>query len=348
MPTAPVDLRSDTVTQPTQAMRAAMMAAPLGDDVLGDDPTVIELQARCSELFGKEDACFVPSGSMANQASIRALTTPGDEIIAHEYSHIYQYEAGAPAVLSGCGFAFIRTPGGLFGPDDVRAAIRPDDHHFPRSRLLVVENTNNKGGGRVWPLEQIAAVTTVARDHGMQCHLDGARLWNACVATGTSPAEYAAHFDTVSACFSKGLGAPAGSIVVGTHETIRQVHRIRKMLGGAMRQSGFLAAAALHGLEHHRQRLQEDHVRARRLAQALASCPGARIDTASVETNIVYFEVPGTSAQTLQDEFDAIGIRMLSTGPSQMRAVVSLAVDDSGIDRVIDAIRSRLGAAAPA
>ncbi|MBG79614.1 MAG: low specificity L-threonine aldolase [Phycisphaerae bacterium] len=337
-----VDLRSDTITQPTSAMREAMMAAPLGDDVLGDEPTVIALQEQCAKLFGKEDACFVPSGSMANQAAIRALTVPGDQIMAHESSHVYLYECGAPAAISGCSFAFLKGDRGQFTADDVRSLVRPDDHHFPRSRLLVVENTHNKGGGSVWPLEQIESVTAVAREHGMRCHLDGARIWNACAASGHEPDIWARHFDTVSACFSKGLGAPAGSIVVGDHETIRQIHRIRKMLGGAMRQSGFLAGAALHALDHHRERLTEDHARARRLAEGLATCPAIELDPTSVETNIVYFGIPEHDAQAFQAALDAMDVHLLAIGPSMMRAVVSLAVDDDGIDRAIRAILNQL------
>ncbi|MEE2907722.1 MAG: GntG family PLP-dependent aldolase [Planctomycetota bacterium] len=347
MPDTPVDLRSDTVTQPTAAMRDAMMSAPLGDDVLGDDPTVIALQERCAELFGKDAACFVPSGSMANQSAIRAQTVPGDEILAHEFSHIYQYESGAPAAISGCTFAFFHGERGLFTADEVHAAIRPDDHHFPRSRLLVAENTHNRGGGAVWPLDQIAAVTKAAREHDLRCHLDGARLWNACAATGVEPAEWAAHFDTVSACFSKGLGAPVGSIVVGDHDTIQHIYRIRKMLGGAMRQSGILAAAALYAIDHHRERLTEDHLRARRLAEVIADCPGAALDASTVETNIIVFDVPGEDADRVQADLNEQGIRMFSIGPGRMRAVVSLAVDDDSIDRAIEAIRSRLGATAP-
>ncbi|MDG2423821.1 MAG: GntG family PLP-dependent aldolase [Phycisphaerales bacterium] len=342
MPDRTVDLRSDTVTQPTEAMREAMMNAPLGDDVLGDDPTVIELQSRCADLFGKEAACFVPSGSMANQAAIRAHTAPGDEILAHEFSHIYQYESGAPAAISGCTFAFFHGEHGMFTADDVHSAIRPHDHHFPRSRLLVVENTQNRGGGAVWPLDQVADVTAAAREHGLRCHLDGARLWNACAATGVEPADWAAHFDTVSSCFSKGLGAPVGSIVVGDQDTIHHIARIRKMLGGAMRQSGLLAAAALHALDHHRERLSEDHHRAKRLAEAISNCPGVVLDTNTVQTNIIIFDVPGQDENQLQEEFDSHGIRVFSIGPSRIRAVVSLAVDDSDIDYAIDVMTSRL------
>tara|TARA_B100001059_G_scaffold54626_1_gene49086 strand:+ start:742 stop:1779 length:1038 start_codon:yes stop_codon:yes gene_type:complete len=338
-----IDLRSDTITQPTKLMREAMMEAPLGDDVLGDDPTVHRLQERCAELFGKEAACFVPSGSMANQACIRALTSPGDEILAHENSHIYQYEAGGPAALSGCTFAFFRGERGFFTSEEVRQAIRPDDHHFPRSRLLVVENTNNRGGGSVWPLEQLADVTGTAHDLGLRCHLDGARIWNACEATGTSPDQWASHFDTVSACFSKGLGAPVGSIVVGDRKTINQIHRLRKMLGGAMRQSGFLAAAALHGIEHHRDRLADDHRRARRLAEALADCPDTNVDLDSIDTNIVYFDTGDRDAHRMQSAFDSMGVKLLALGPFRMRAVLSMAVDDEGLDHAIPVLLDGLG-----
>jgi len=231
----PIDLRSDTVTQPTDAMKLAMVQAPLGDDVLGDDPTVNRLQQRCADLFGKEAACFVPSGSMANQVAIRAQTSPGDEIMCHEHGHVYLYEAGAWAAVSGCSMALLRGPRGQFGRQDVADAVNMDDHHFPPSRLLVVENTQNRGGGAIWPMSHIDAVTEEARKHSMRCHLDGARIWNASAATGTSVADYARAFDTVSACFSKGLGGPVGSIVCGDRDTIDRVHRVRKMLGGTMR-----------------------------------------------------------------------------------------------------------------
>lgn len=341
-----VDLRSDTVTQPTDAMKQAMVDAPLGDDVLGDDPTVLALQERCATLLGKEAAVFVPSGSMANQIAIRSQTRPGDEIIAHEFSHIYQYEAAAPAAISGCSFAFLRGRRGLFDAAEVEAAIRPDDHHFPQSTLLVVENTQNKGGGTVWPIASIEAVTATARGHGMRCHLDGARLWNACVAVGVTPAEWAQHFDTVSCCFSKGLGCPVGSIVAADAETVHRMHRSRKMLGGAMRQSGMLAAAALHALDHHVERLADDHARAKRLAEALYPIPGVDIDPTDVGTNILYFGVPEGRAAVLQDMLDAKGVRMLAIGDSRMRAVTHLDVTDHGTDHAIAVIADVLGAAA--
>jgi len=338
-----IDLRSDTVTLPTEAMKRAMMAAPLGDDVLGDDPTVLALQERCADLFGKEAACFVPSGSMANQVSIRSQTSPGDEIICHEFSHIYQYEGAAWAAISGCSIALLRGDGGQFDACDVEAAIRPDDHHFPRSGLLVVENTQNRGGGAVWPIDRIERATSAARHHGLACHLDGARIWNASAASGVSLADYGQHFDTVSACFSKGLGCPVGSIVCGTKDIIRRVHRARKMLGGAMRQSGMLAAAAIYAIDHHRERLGEDHARARRIAETLATIEGVAIDPDAVETNIVYFDVGGDAADIVQS-LESDGIRMLDSGPHTIRAVTSLAVSDEDIDVVCETLPGLLTA----
>ena len=335
------DLRSDTITQPTDAMRDAMMAAPLGDDVLGDDPTVLELQDRMAELLGKDQACFVPSGTMANQLAIRAHTEPGDELLCHADSHIYCYEGGAPAALAGCSFAFLPGDRGMFTADDVDAHIRPDDHHFPISKLLVVENTQNRGGGVVWPMAQLAEVTERAKQHGLRCHLDGARLWNASVASGDSPANIAAHFNSVSTCFSKGLGAPVGSIIAGDAATMARVHRFRKMFGGTMRQSGLLAAAALHALDHHIDRLADDHARARRLADAINECDGLSVDPSTVETNIVYFNVD--DAQRFVDALDARGVHMLMIEPNRARAVTSLAIDDAGIDHAIAVLQDLTG-----
>ncbi|MDP7029502.1 MAG: GntG family PLP-dependent aldolase [Phycisphaerales bacterium] len=336
-----IDLRSDTVTQPTNAMKAAMMAAPLGDDVLGDDPTVHALQDRCAELFGKEAACFMPTGSMANQAAIKSLTSPGDEIICHEHSHIYLYEAGAWAAISGCSIALLRGPRGQFDAADVTAAIRMNDHHFARSRLLSVENTQNRGGGAVWSVDRLQSVTDEARQHGLRCHLDGARIWNACAATGVSPADYAQHFDTVSACFSKGLGCPAGSIVCGSRDTIAAVSRARKLLGGTMRQSGMLAAAALYAIDHHRKRLVDDHAHARQLAEAASTCPGVAMDPGGVDTNIVYLDVPGDAAAVIS-RLEERGLRCLDTGPRTIRLVTSLAAGPEDIEHACDTLRTVL------
>lgn len=333
----PIDLRSDTVTHPTPAMRDAMMAAELGDDVLGDEPTVNLLQRRMAQLLDKDDARFVPSGTMANQLAIKSQTMPGDEIIAHEYSHIYQYEGGAWAALSGCSIFLLRGPRGQFTADDVRAAIRYDDVHFPRSSLLVVENTQNKGGGAVWTLDQIDAVTSAARDAGMKCHLDGARLWNACVASGHSPADYAQYFDSVSMCFSKGLGAPACSVTVGSREMIHQLDRYRKMLGGTMRQSGIFAGAALYALDHHVERLADDHANAKVFAEGIARLPYLSVNVDEIETNIVYFDVDASwgSAVDLVKKMEAAGVRTFDTGPQRIRAVTHLDVSREQVEHAV-------------
>jgi len=343
-----IDLRSDTVTRPTQAMRRAMAEAEVGDDVLGDDPTVIALQKRIAEIMGKESACFVPSGTMANQTAIRAHTEPGDEVIAHKDSHIIHYETGSPAALSGVMICPLDGDAGLFDARDVDNAIRADNCHSPRSRLLIVENTHNRGGGSVWPIEQIDRVTTAARRHGLRTHLDGARVWNACAATGLKPAEYACLFDTVSCCFSKGLGAPAGSAVCGSAQTITRVHRFRKMFGGAMRQAGVLAAAARHALEHHRDRLTEDHANAKRLADAIGAIPGLSVPLC-VQTNMVFFDLAPDlgAAADFCARIKQDGVWMLATAPRRIRAVCHLDVDRAMIDRAIGVVAEAAGARSP-
>lgn len=343
-----VDLRSDTVTKPTPAMREAMASAEVGDDVFAGDPTINRLQERVAALLGKEAAIYVPSGSMANQTAIRAQTQPGEEIIVHEDGHIYHYEAGAPAALSGCSLRLLPGERGQFTADDVRAAIRPPDSHYPLTSLIVIENTHNRGGGSIWDVDEIARIRAVADEHGLKMHLDGARLMNACVAKGAKPTDYTKYFDTVSICFSKGLGAPVGSAVASTESTIRRVHRFRKMFGGGMRQGGIIAAGALYALEHHVDRLAEDHANARRLAEALAGMPGVSIEVDTVETNIAYFNVDaGTgTAKALCDRLFEAGVWMLPIGPQRVRAVTHLDVNAAGIDRAVDALERTLGAAA--
>jgi len=333
-----VDLRSDTVTRPTEAMLDAMRASEVGDDVLGDDPTVHALEARVAELFGKEAACFVPSGTMANQSAIRAQTEPGDEVVCHELSHIVHYESGAPAALSGVMIRPVRGERGTFTGADVGSMVRPRNHHFARTRLVSVENTCNGAGGAVWGLDRLRDVTDAAKSHGLRAHLDGARLWNACAASGVSPAEYASGFDSVSCCFSKGLGSPAGSAVAGDEETIYRVRRVKKMLGGAMRQAGYIAGACLHALEHHRERLAEDHANASRLASGLAEIDGLAIDAGSVETNMVLIDIEEglADAPTLCASLDGEGVRVLPVGPRRIRAVTHLDVDRAGVDRAIE------------
>ncbi len=339
-----VDLRSDTVTRPSPGMRAVMAEAEVGDDVFGDDPTINRLQEKVAELLGKEAALYVPSGSMANQASIRAHTQPGDEIIAHADSHIYHYEAGAPAALSGCSLRLLPGDRGLYHADDVRAAIRLPDSHFAQSRLIVVENTHNRGGGSVWPIDRIAAIRTVADEFKLRMHLDGARLMNACAATGIAPAEYAKHFDTVSMCFSKGLGAPVGSAVAGSKEIIGRVHRYRKMFGGAMRQGGIIAAGALYALQHNVERLTDDHDNAKRLASAISDMPGVSIDVDTVETNILYFDVDPArgSAKELCTVLHEKDVWVLPVAPQRVRAVTHLDVSSEDIDRAIGVLSKEL------
>ncbi len=332
-----IDLRSDTVSRPTPEMRRAMAEAEVGDDVFGDDPTVNRLQDRAAELLEKESAVFVPSGTMANQTAIRALTEPGDEIIAHETSHIFLYEGGAPAALCGCSLRLLPGDRGFFEADAVRAAIRSSDVHMPRTRLISVENTHNRGGGSVWPVDKLAQIRAVADEFELRMHLDGARLMNACVASGRSAPEFTQYFDTVSMCFSKGLGAPVGSVVAGTRETMARVRRFRKMFGGGMRQAGIVAAGALHALDHHVDRLAEDHEKAAKLAHALADMPHVSIDPHGVETSIVYVEVDPSfaTAADLCTSLREQDLLVMAVAPQRIRAVTHLDVSVADIDRAI-------------
>lgn len=335
----PIDLRSDTVTKPTSAMRRAMAEAEVGDDVFGDDPTVQRLETRVAEVLGKEAALFVPSGAMANQLAVRVHTQPGDEILLDANAHIYFYEAGGPAALSGVMCRCLAGMRGVFTGADVAAALRPADVHFPPTRLVCVENTHNRGGGKVWPLDRLAEVAATARKHGLKLHLDGARLWNASVASGVPERDYAALFDTVSVCFSKGLGAPIGSALTGPRELIARARRFRKQFGGGMRQAGIIAAGALYALEHHRERLAEDHSNARHLATALAEMPGVDIDPATVETNLVYFRVTRVPAAELVAQLKTAGVLVLASGPDTIRAVTNLEVSAADIETAIAALR---------
>lgn len=333
-----IDFRSDTVTRPTAAMRQVMAQAEVGDDVLGDDPSVIALQDHVANLLGKEAACFVPSCTMANQCAIRAHTEPGDEIIAHKDSHIIHYETGAPAALSSVMIAPLDGTLGQFTPSDVAAATRPNSSHFARSRLLLVENTHNRNGGAAWPLDQLAAVAENARLLGLRTHLDGARMWNAAIASACSPSDIAKHFDTVSCCFSKGLGAPAGSAVAGSKELIARVHRFRKMFGGNMRQAGILAAAAHYAVTNHYTRLADDHANARHLADGLSSIKGLSL-VFPVQTNMVFVRIDPAlgSAQHFSDALRERDILTLTAGPDRMRLVTHLDVPRVAIDRLIAA-----------
>jgi threonine aldolase len=330
-----IDLRSDTVTKPTPAMREAIARAEVGDDVFGDDPTVKELEAETAALLGKEAAVFTPSGTMANQLAIRSHTEPGDEMLVEANAHIYYYEAGGPAALSGVMCRCVEGRRGIFTGPELEAALRPSDQHFPHTRLVCLENTHNRGGGKIWSLDQIRDVAAAARHHGLQLHLDGARLWNAAVATGIAEREYAAFFDTVSVCFSKGLGAPVGSALVGSKALIDRARRFRKMLGGGMRQVGILAAGALFALRHHRARLAEDHANAKLLAAGLAKIKGLEADPAEVETNMVRFRVQAMPAEQLVQQLRSQGVLVLATGRDTIRAVTNLMVSTQDIEAAV-------------
>ncbi len=337
-----IDLRSDTITKPTAAMRDAMARAEVGDDVFGDDPTVAQLEARVAELLGKEAALFTVSGTMANQLALRAQTEAGDEILVEGNAHIYYYESGAPAALAGLMCRCLAGVRGVFTAADLEAALRPSDQHFSPTKLVCVENTHNRGGGSLWPLESIREVAETSRRHGLRLHLDGARLWNASIATGIPERDYAAPFDSVSVCFSKGLGAPIGSALCGSRELIQRARRFRKMYGGGLRQAGIIAAGALHALEHHRTRLAEDHANAHALAAGLSPLPGLEIDPASVQTNIVLVHLKTISAPALVRDLNDAGVRVLATGPNTIRAVTNLMVAASQIPTAIEAFGGAL------
>jgi len=337
-----IDMRSDTVTRPTAAMLAAMAAAELGDDVFGDDPTVIRLQERVAELLGKEAALYVPSGTMGNQLAVRAQGRSGDQVILEDGAHIYRYEAGAPAALTGVQLTCVAAPGGLLDWPLVEAALNPANVHCAPPTLVCLENTHNRAGGRILPLENVKAIAAGAHARGLRVHLDGARLWHAHVATGTSLAELAAPVDSVSVCFSKGLGAPVGSVLAGDADTIARAYRFRKMWGGGMRQSGLLAAACLHALDHHLERLAEDHAHARLLAEGLAN-PHLAVNH-PVDTNIVILDVAGSGGDTaLLEHLAAGGVLAVGFGPGRVRLVPNLDTPTAAVRRALDVLNAFAG-----
>lgn len=333
-----VDLRSDTVTKPTPAMRRAMAEAEVGDDVFGEDPTVQRLEARVAEIVGKDAAVFVPSGVMGNQIALHVHTRPGDEVLVAERSHIYHYETGAPAALSGVQLKLLGDARGFIEPGAVHGAVQGAQDWEPRTTLLCLENTINKAGGRVFPLDLLRATCAAGREHGLRLHLDGARLWNAVAASGTDAATWAAPFDTVNVCLSKGLGAPVGSILAGAPDTIREARRVRKRFGGAMRQVGILAAAGLHALAHHRDDLAHDHAHARQFAEIVAALPAFVIDLDTVETNIVLFDTVTVDAQPVLARLRERGVLMVPFGPRTIRATFHRDLTPTDVEAACDAI----------
>jgi threonine aldolase len=339
-----IDLRSDTVTKPTPPMRKAMAEAEVGDDVFGEDPTVNALQEKVAQLLGKETAIFVPSGTMANQLAIKSHTQPGDEVIIEATSHPYNFEGGAGAALSGVQFYCLKGLRGILDASQIEEAIRSEDHHFPVTRLICLENTHNRGGGSIYPIEKIAEIYRLAKSKGLLIHLDGARLWNASVATGIKPHEYAQWADSVSVCLSKGLGAPIGSIVAGSKTFIDRVHRFRKMFGGGMRQVGIIAAAGIYALDHHIERLGEDHQNAKWLALGLKELEGVSIDPEQVETNIIIFNIANTgmTAPQMAEAMKRNGVLIHPIGKTQIRLVTHLDVSSEDIEKALKAFEKVL------
>jgi len=344
-----LDFRSDTASWPSAAMRAAMADAPVGDDVFGEDPTVNRLQERIAEMLGKEAAVYVPSGSMANAIAARLHCGRSDEILMEAGSHVLHYEQASYAQLSGLAVRAVEGHQGVLQRAQLEGLVRPDNVHFCRTRLLWLENTHNRAGGKVLPYETVEDLCGWARAHGLATHLDGARLFNAVVATGIDAPQWTRHFDTVTTCFSKGLGAPVGSALVGTREAMAEARRHRKLLGGAMRQAGVIAAAALYALEHNVARLAEDHANAQRLADAIRTIDRLRLTAERFDTNLVFFDVDpawGTAA-ALAGRLAEQGLRVGTVGPQTLRAALHLDIGADDVDRAVAILRNVLDGNSP-
>lgn len=343
-----IDLRSDTVSQPTEDMRRAIAAAPVGDDVYQDDPSVLALEAMVSDLLGKDDAVYMPTGTMTNQVALRCHTEPGDVVLAAQGAHLNNRELGAANALAGVTVVELPSTRGTFTAEAMVAAAPPPPPGMPAAlfqpvTLVAIENTHNGAGGAVWPLAAVRAVTAAAERLGVARHLDGARLWNAVAATGISEREYAAGFDTVSVCFSKGLGAPMGSALVGRQDLIDSARRFKQMYGGGFRQAGMMAAGAIHALQHHRERLVDDHANAARVAAGIAETPGLDVDLEAVATNMVYFRVLSRPAADLAVACAAKGVRMTATGPDTIRIVFHLGVTAADAEIALEVIAAAAG-----
>lgn len=338
------DFRSDTLTKPTREMRQAMVEAEVGDDVFGEDPTVNRLQEMIAEMTGKEAALFVASGTQGNEVCISAHTQPGEEIIVGKESHIFNYECGGPALLSGVQMYPVNEKNGIMTLENVKSAVRHVDVHYPQTSLVCLENTHNRGGGIILPLETIKSISEFAKSQNLKMHLDGARLWNACIATGITLKEYCRYFDSISLSFSKGLGAPVGSIVAGNKQYLNRVHYYRKVYGGGMRQVGILAAACIYAVKNHFSRLKEDHERAKQFAEAISHIPSIKVDLETVQTNIVIFDVdkPDFNADKFISQLQENGVLMLEIDPNRIRAVMHLDLADTDIEKAVDVLTNLL------
>ncbi|WP_119079304.1 threonine aldolase family protein [Chitinophaga alhagiae] len=335
-----MDYRSDTFTKPTQPMLEAMLRADTGDDVFGEDPTVNKLEAIMSALFGMEAALYCPSGTMSNQVAIKVHTRPGDEVICSSLAHVYIYEGGGIAFNAGAQVRALEGDRGMITAAAVEAAINPDDVHKARTSLVCLENTSNRGGGCCYDFEEIQRIRNVCNNHGLQLHLDGARLFNALLATGQTARQYGEVFDSISVCLNKGLGCPIGSVLIGSQAFIREARRVRKKFGGGMRQAGYMAATGLYALEHHTDRLAEDHAHAKRIARALLEreFTGHMLP---VETNILIFEIKSPwSPVTFRDYLAKEGIRVMAISPTQVRMVTHLGVTPDMVDKTVEVIRT--------
>ncbi|MEO8513913.1 MAG: low-specificity L-threonine aldolase [Ignavibacteria bacterium] len=330
-----IDLRSDTVTRPSKAMREAMAYAEVGDDVWGDDTTVIKLQEKCEELTGKPAALFVTSGCMGNQLAIKCHTNPAEEIIAEWDSHIVKYEIAGPSFISGVQVMPIKGSRGFMSPEDVKNNIRPDWYHYPKTSLVCIENTHNRAGGTIYPLEEIKKISAVAKENNLKLHLDGARIFNASVESGVSVKEYASQVDSITFCFSKGLGAPIGSMLCGEVDFITRAHKFRKILGGGMRQAGIIAAGAIYALDNNITRLKDDHKNARHFAEDLAKLSWIDMDLDSVQTNIVIFKTK-KDASKIVEQLKEKGLLISNDGLDKMRAVFHLDVSAEQTEQTIE------------
>ena len=334
-----IDIRSDTVTRPSRAMLETMIEAKVGDDVFGEDPTVNLLQEKCAEITGKEKALFVPTGCMANQLAVKSHTMQGDEIILERESHILNYETSAAAIISNVQLYPIAGINGVMDPEDIKKSIRSTDYFFPRTRLICVENTHNRAGGVIQPFDNLKSISNLAKENGIRMHMDGARIFNASIETGISVKQYASLVDSISFCFSKGLGAPVGSIICGSSEFIEIAHKWRKILGGGMRQSGVLAAAALYALEHNVDRLKEDHAKAKYFANEINKIDGIEVDLDTVQTNMVIFESKKYEKSQYINLLKEKGVLVSAGSFQKLRAVFHLDVQMCDVSQAVEIIK---------